>query len=86
MGLSWLRPARDARVGTGYIVGSSILLGLPGVGVGAALLYFAFGKVSPGAWLALFAAATMMELMLHIAFAHYWNRRADALAKEVTGG
>jgi hypothetical protein len=86
IGLSWLRPARDARIGIGYIVGSSILLGLPGVGVGAALLYFAFGRVSVGAWLFLFAAATMAELLLHIAFGHFWNRRADALAKDVTAG
>lgn len=86
MGLSWLRPARDARVGIGYRVGSSMLLGLPGVGVGAALLYFAFGRVSAEAWLFLFVAATLTELLLHLAFAHCWNRRADARAKDVTAG
>ena len=84
IGLGWLRPAKDARVGIGYIIGSSILLGLPGVVVGASMLYFAFGRVSLGAWLVLFVAATMVDLLLHIVFAHFWNRRAGELRKNVT--
>ena len=83
IGLSWLRPAKDARIGIGYIIGSSILLGLPGIVAGAAMLYFAFGKVSLGAWLFLFVAATMVELLLHIVFAHFWNRRAGELMRNV---
>lgn len=83
IGLSWLRPAKDARIGIGYIVGSSIFLGLPGIGIGAAMIYFAFGRVSLGAWLFLFVAATMAELLLHIVFAHFWNRRAGELMRNV---
>ena len=84
IGLGWLRPAKDARVGIGYIIGSSILLGLPGVVVGVTMLYLAFGRVSFGAWLVLFVAATMVDLLLHIVFAHFWNRRAGELRKNVT--
>jgi len=83
IGLSWLRPAKDAHIGIGYIMGSSILLGLPGIGAGAAMLYFAFGRVSLGTWLLLFVAATMVELLLHIVFAHFWNRRAGELMRNV---
>ena len=83
IGFSWLRPAKHARIGIGYIIGGSILLGLPGVGVGAAMLYFAFGGVSFGAWLFLFVAATMAELLLHIVCAHFWNRRAGELMRNV---
>ena len=83
IGLSWLRPAKDVRIGIGYIIGSSILLGLPGVGAGATMLYFAFGGVSLGAWLFLFVAATMVQLLLHIVCAHFWNRRAGELLRNV---
>ena len=83
IGLSWLRPAKDARIGIGYIIGSSILLGLPGIWAGAAMLYFAFGRVSLGAWLFLFVAATVAELLLHIVFAHFWNRRAGEFMRSV---
>ena len=83
IGLSWLRPAKEAHIGIGYIIGSSMLLGLPGIGIGAGMLYCAFGRVSFGAWLFLFVAVTMIELMLHIVFAHFWNRRASELIGNV---
>jgi hypothetical protein len=83
IGFSRLRPVKDACISIGYIIGSSILLGLPGIGVGAAMLYFVFGRVSFGAWLFLFVAATMTELLLHIVLAHFWNQRAGELKRNV---
>jgi hypothetical protein len=47
------------------------------------MLYFAFGRVSFGAWLFLFVGATMTELLLHIVLAHFWNRRAGELMRNV---
>jgi hypothetical protein len=81
-GLNWLRPAKQKRLGPGYIVSSSILLGLPGVFVGAGLIYLAFGQVTPGVWLGLFVLVTTIELTLHILFARFWNRRAGALVHD----
>ena len=81
-GLGWLRPAKHESVGFGYIILSSILLGLPGVLVGAGLIYFFLGRVDPGVWLALFLLVLFFELPLHGLFAHYWNRRAKALLSD----
>jgi hypothetical protein len=78
-GLNWLRPAKHARVGYGYVVFSSILLGLPGIAVGAGVVYLVLGRVDPGVWLSMFALAVMVELPLHILFAHFWNRRAGRM-------
>jgi hypothetical protein len=83
IGFNWLRPVKDVRIGIGYIIGSSILLGLPCIGVGAAMLYFVFGRVSFGTWFFLFVAATMVEMLLHIVLAHFWNRRAGGLMRNV---
>jgi hypothetical protein len=83
IGLSWLRPAKDARIGIGYVIGSSILLGLPSIGAGAAMLYFTCGRVSLGTWLFLIVAATMAQLLLHTIFAHFWNRRASKVMRNV---
>jgi hypothetical protein len=79
LGLNWLRPAKHDRAGPGYILLSSILLSLPGIAVGGGLIYLAFGRVEAGVWLWLFAVVMMVELPLHILFAHFWNRRAEAL-------
>lgn len=79
IGFGWMRPAKEDRIGPGYVIGSSLLLGLPGIGVGAAMLYLIFGRVSPVAWSILFGAATAFELVLHILFARFWNRRAARL-------
>jgi hypothetical protein len=83
LGLKWLRPDRHQRIRMGYILMSSFLLGLPGVAVGASLIWWFAGRVQPGLWLALFAFVMMLELPLHVFFAHFWNRRAAVLAKTV---
>lgn len=79
-GFGWMRPAKQQRVGFRYVLFSSVLLGLPGVALGAGLIYWFLGRVEPRVWLALFAAAISIEFVLHGLFAHYWNRRATALA------
>jgi len=79
-GFNWMRPAKQQRIGAGYILFSSLLLSLPGILLGAALLYWLKGRVEPKAWLALFALAMAIDLALHVLFARYWNRRANKLA------
>jgi len=79
IGFNWMRPAKQRRIGFGYIVFSSFLLALPGIAVGAGLLYVVRGQVEPKVWLALFAMAMAVDLALHAVFAHYWNRRAASL-------
>ena len=78
-GLGWLRPAKCEHVGYLYIIFSSILLGLPGVAVGAGLIYWFIGRVEPVVWLAMFVLVLLVELPLHGLFAHFWNRRAKSL-------
>ena len=80
-GFNWMRPAKERRLGPGYIVFSSVLLGLPGVAVGIGTIYLLFGRVDIKTCLVVFSLATMFELLLHAPFAHYWNKRARALAK-----
>lgn len=80
-GFGWLRPAKQQHIGPGYILFSSVLLGLPGFAVGAGLIYWFLGHVEPRVWLAIFALVMVVELPLHILFAHYWNRRAANLAR-----
>jgi hypothetical protein len=83
-GLNWLRPARHVRVGYGYVLFSSICLGLPGIAVGAGIVYLVLGRVDPGVWLAMFVMVMLVELPLHILFAHFWNRRAGRLMQEAS--
>jgi len=80
-GFNWMRPAKDRRLGQGYILFSSVLLGLPGVALGAGAIYLFFGGVEFAVFLALFSLATMFELLLHAPFAHYWNKRARMLLR-----
>ena len=80
IGFGWLRPAKQQHIGFGYILFSSVLLGLPGVAVGAGLIYWFLGRVEPRVWLVMFALVLLVELPLHLLFAHYWNRRAASLA------
>jgi hypothetical protein len=80
IGFNWMRPAKQQRIGLGYILFSSVLLALPGIAVGAGLLYVMRGHVEPKVWVALFALATAIDLSLHAVFAHYWNRRAASLS------
>lgn len=80
IGFGWLRPAKQQHIGFGYILFSSVLLGLPGVAVGAGLIYWFLGRVEPRVWLVMFALVMLVELPLHLLFAHYWNRRAANLA------
>ncbi len=51
IGFGWLRPAKQQHIGFGYILFSSVLLGLPGVAVGAGLIYWFVGRVEPRVWL-----------------------------------
>jgi len=83
IGLNWLRPAKHHRIGFGYILLSSILLGLPGIAAGIGLIYLVLGRVEPRVWLSLFVLVVMCELVLHILFAHYWNQRAKNLTPDV---
>ena len=78
-GLGWLRPARHECVGYYYILFSSVLLGLPGVLVGAGVVYLFLGTVEPRVWLWMFLLVLIFELPLHCLFAHFWNRRAKVL-------
>ena len=80
-GLGWLRPAKHEHIGYGYILFSSILLGLPGVALGGGLVYWFLGRVAPAVWLSMFVLALLVELPLHALFAHFWNRRADTLRR-----
>ena len=84
IGFNWMRPAREKRIGVGYILFSSVLLALPGIAVGAGLLYVLRGSVEPKVWLALFSLAMAIDLSLHAVFAHYWNRRAASLSSKRT--
>jgi hypothetical protein len=78
-GFQWLRPAKTERVGPGRIVLSSIILGLPGAGAGIGLIYFILGSITPATCGVIFSAVTLVELALHVVWAHYWNKRAAAL-------
>ena len=82
-GLNWLRPAKHNRLGLGYILLSSLLLGLPGIAVGAGLIYLVLGRVQPSVWLWLFVLVMLIELPLNILCAYFWNRRAKGLVQEV---
>ena len=81
-GLGWLRPAKHERIGFSYIMFSSILLGLPGMAVGAGLIHLFLGRVDPRVWLSLFLLVLFFELPLNWLFARIWNRRAKTLTVE----
>ncbi|HEX5220819.1 MAG TPA: hypothetical protein VFZ59_14715 [Verrucomicrobiae bacterium] len=85
IGFNWMRPAKERRIGIGYILFSSFLLALPGIVAGAALLYVVRGAVEPRVWLALFSLGMAIDLSLHALFAHYWNRRAASLLQTKAG-
>lgn len=65
-----------------YILLSSVLLGLPGMAVGAGLVYWCLGRVDPKVWLWLFVLTMLFELPSNILFAHYWNLRAKKLTRD----
>lgn len=79
-GFGWLRPRKDRPIDLPYIFLSSIVLALPGLAAGGALLYAMRGRVELKAWLAPFAIAMTVDLALHGVFARCWNRRANRLA------
>jgi len=79
IGLNWLRPAKEARVGVIYVVVSSLILGMPGILLGAGALYLAFGKVEWDAWVMLVTLVFVVEAAMHAVFAWSWNRRARQL-------
>jgi hypothetical protein len=82
IGLNWLRPKKERRLGFLYILFSSVILGLPGVLVGIGMVFAFLGRVEPLFCLLLFLGTTVVELVLHMPFAHYWNKRAMALTKD----
>ncbi len=79
-GLNWLRPDKHRRISRNYILLSSFLLGLPGMGIGIGLIFFFIGRIEPMVWLSMFVLVMMFELPLNILFAHFWNQRAGRLA------
>lgn len=81
-GLGWLRPAKRDRISLLRLLLSSVVLSLPGVLVGVGLVYWLLGQVKLEVCLLLFAVAMFIELPLHSIWAHFWNRRAAALARE----
>lgn len=81
IGLGWLRPAKEQRLGAGYILFSSIILGLPGVVTGIGTIFSLFGRVPLSVCLMVFLVVTLIELLLHLPFAHYWNKRAETLSE-----
>ena len=76
-GFNWMRPAKQQRIGFGYILFSSLLLSLPGIAAGAGLLYGLRRSAELKAWIALLAFALAIALSLHAVFAHYWNLRRE---------
>ena len=84
IGFGWLRPAKDQRVGLVYILFSSILLGLPGMVMGVACLHLFLGRTELSTLLCLGVAVTILELFFHALFAHFWNRRATELRRDLT--
>jgi hypothetical protein len=80
VGFNWLRPAKEQRVGYAYLCLSSLLLGLPGLGLGAALLLIVFGSIDPRVWLGMVGLVLTVEFVLHCLFAVCWNRRVQRLA------
>ncbi len=82
IGLGWLRPAKLDHIGPRYIILSSFVLGLPGMLAGATLIFLTLGRLSTTALLSLVALVMLIEVPLHILFAHFWNRRAERLARE----
>jgi len=81
IGFGWLRPAKRQRIGFGYILFCSVLLSLPGLAVGAGLIYWFVGRIEPRVWMALLALVTLVELPLLLLFGYYWNRRAASLTE-----
>src|SRR5690349_16370193 len=79
VGLGWLRPAKEQHVGPAYVLFSSVLLGLPGLLVGAGMIYLFLGRVEIRVWVGLFLLVMIVELPLHVLFARFWNRRAKKL-------
>jgi ABC-type Fe3+ transport system permease subunit len=83
IGLNWLRPPKHHRIGHRTVLLSSVLLGLPGIAVGAGLIYLFLGRIEPSVWLSLFVLVMMFELPMNALFARYWNQRAGKLAQHV---
>jgi hypothetical protein len=82
IGLNWLRPAKHTCVWLAYVVPASLVLGLPGVAAGAALIAAMAGRIDLSVCLWLLLIVTMVGLPLNLLFAHYWNRRARSLGRD----
>lgn len=76
-----MRPSRETRLSWTYLAGSSILLGLPGLAVGAGGLYLALGRIDPQVWLWMVGLVFTVELILHAVLGFFWNARASELAR-----
>lgn len=81
VGFNWMRPSRETRLSWTYLAGSSILLGLPGLAVGAGGLYLALGRIDPQVWLWMVGLVFTVELILHAVLGFFWNARASELAR-----
>jgi hypothetical protein len=84
-GLNWPRPSPSRRITTIYVLFSSIVLGLPGLALGAGLIYLTFGQLEPATWLLMVTLVLSTEVVLHTVFVHFWNRRAKRLAHGLQG-
>lgn len=80
-----MRPKQEERVGFLYVLFSSMLLGLPGIVVGIGALFVVFGTVGLRTCGLIFGSVVLFEMLLHLVFAHYWNRRAAALVEKEGG-
>lgn len=81
IGLGWLRPEKAQRVGMLRVLISSFILGLPGVVLGAGSIYLFLRRLDPGVVLFLLLIAMLVEVPLHLVWAHYWNRRVATLQR-----
>jgi hypothetical protein len=86
IGFNWLRPAKETHAGIVYILFSSFILGLPGIVIGGVAIDRFCGNPGWEVWLGLFAVVMIVEMLAHLVFAHFWNRRAETLRREATAG
>ncbi|MBL9134387.1 MAG: hypothetical protein JNK85_00900 [Verrucomicrobiales bacterium] len=82
-GFGWLRPAKERRLGPIYILGSSLLLGLPGMALGSGVIHLVLGRIDGVVWLWLVALVLFTELALHVVVAVLWNQRAQVLNQDL---
>lgn len=80
-GLGWLRPARDQRVSVARFALTSFVLSAPGAVAGLGLIWWGVGCPDPVFGLAVFAGLMLVQVVLNLPWAYFWNRRAATLAR-----